>query len=218
MMYTPTVLDRRPRPPGSVPHRTINLYGRGSNDSSGSLNSDTPLQKRLYARCHDSGANTTEEDEVSIELGVSKPEHNAKGVIGLGLPHTISPKLPTSSILKNSAPDNNAQPSPPPPYGLPGVLGDRVASVSTPPTQDVEDDPLESVASSSTAEEDEEDLRRRRASEAAKSLGLALEFSPTTDGSVEEGLDVEEIKKQLKQMRRRLKDRDHGEFDFVNLG
>jgi hypothetical protein len=214
-MYTPTVLDRRPRPPGSVPHRTINLYNHTGSDSSGSSKSDTPIQKRGHARRHDSSDDTMEEDELSTEVGVSKLVEIPKGVIGLGLPHTISTTLPTSTILKSSASESNVQPSPPPPYGPSGLLGDRVASVSTPPTQDVEADPLEHTSETSHdhEEEDEDSLRRRRASEAARSLGFALEFSPTTDGSMEDGMDMDEIKNQLKQMRRRLKDRDHGELN-----
>jgi LmbE family N-acetylglucosaminyl deacetylase len=63
-------------------------------------------------------------------------------------------------------------------------------------------------------DEEEEILRRKRATDAAKALGLAMQSSPSmsTDGSTEEGMDVEEIRIQLRQMRRRLRTRDRGEL------
>ena len=130
-----------------------------------------------------------------------------KEVMGLGLSSSI-PSQSTSTITKDGTGHDIAQPTPPPPpYGhVPVSLG----PLSTPPTQDI-DDPLDNV-DEPTHEEDEEEERRARATDLAKSLGLALP-SPTklpTDENVEDGLDAEEIRKQLVHMKRRLKVRDHG--------
>jgi hypothetical protein len=133
-------------------------------------------------------------------------ETGGKEVLGLGLSSTI-PSQSTSTITKDGTGHDIAQPTPPPPYGpVPVSLG----PLSTPPTQDI-DDPLDNV-NESTHEEDEEEERRARAADLAKSLGLAL-LSPSklsTDENVEDDLDAEEIRKQLIQMKRRLKVRDHG--------
>jgi hypothetical protein len=134
-----------------------------------------------------------------------------KEVMGLGLSSSITSQS-TSTITKDGTGHDIAQPTPPPPYGpVPVSLG----PLSTPPTQDIED-PLDNV-DESTHEEDEEEQRRARAADLAKSLGLAL-LSPTklsTDENVDDGLDAEEIRKQLMQMKRRLKVRDHGMSTFL---
>jgi hypothetical protein len=159
-----------------------------------------------------------DEDEVSIELQGDVSERASKGVVGLGLA-TVSSRQRTSTIVKTAV--DAAQPSPPPPYGpvLLSQIDGRLTSVSTPPTQDIDDDPLECVPMKSVQgdaiedEDEEEDMRRQRAMEAAKSLGLAMRFSPSkmsSDGSGDELMDAEEIRKQLRQMKRRLKIRDHG--------
>jgi type IV secretory pathway VirB10-like protein len=135
-----------------------------------------------------------------------------KEVVGLGLSSSI-PAQSTSTIIKNETSHDIAQPSPPPPYGPVPVTS--LDPLSTPPTQDIEDDPLDNVHTESTHEEDEEEQRRERAADLAKSLGLAL-LSPSklsTDENVDDGLDAEEIRKQLVQMKRRLKIRDHGMSD-----
>jgi hypothetical protein len=138
-------------------------------------------------------------------------ETGGKEVLGLGLSSTIASQS-TSIITKDGTGQDLAQPTPPPPYGpVPVSLG----PLSTPPTQDIED-PLDTV-DESTHEEDEEEERRARAADLAKSLGLAL-LSPSklsTDENVEDGLDAEEIRKQLIQMKRRLKVRDHGTSTFL---
>jgi len=132
---------------------------------------------------------------------------DGKGVMGLGLSSSISSQS-TSTITKDGTGQDTAQPSPPPPYGP--VPTTSLGPLSTPPTQDI-DDPLDNV-DESTHEEDEEEQRRARAADLAKSLGLTLQ-SPSklsTDENEEDGLDAEEIRKQLIQMKRRLKVRDHG--------
>jgi hypothetical protein len=159
-----------------------------------------------------------DEDEVSIELtSAHDADRSSKSVIGLGLPAAISQKRPTSKIL--NANNRIAQPSPPPPYGpVPSTLAESTSplvSVSTPPTQDVETNPLEASPGPNVYKEDEEEeyLRRRRATDAAKAMGLAIQCSPSAtslDGSVEEMMDEAEIRKQLRQMRHRLKTRDNG--------
>jgi hypothetical protein len=131
-----------------------------------------------------------------------------KEVMGLGL-STSFPSQSTSTVTKDGTSHDIAQPSPPPPYGP--VPVSSLDPLSTPPTQDI-DEPLDNVGAESTHEEDEEEQRRERAADLAKSLGLAL-LSPSklsTDENVDDGLDAEEIRKQLIQMKRRLKIRDHG--------
>jgi hypothetical protein len=153
-----------------------------------------------------------EEDEVSIELqNISEPDR-ATGNVGLGLPSSLSLKqfTSTSKVIKSGVADGTAHPSPPPPYGPDSNrLPSHTAVVATPPTQDVDLDPLRTMD-----DEEEEILRRKRATDAAKALGLAMQSSPSmsTDGSTEEGMDVEEIRIQLRQMRRRLRTRDRGEL------
>jgi len=127
--------------------------------------------------------------------------------MGLGLSTSI-PSQSTSTITKDGTGHIIAQPSPPPPYGPVSIAS--LGPLSTPPTQDI-DDPLESV-DESRHEEDVEEERRARATDLAKSLGLTL-LSPSklsADENEEDGLDAEEIRKQLIKMKRRLKIRDHG--------
>jgi len=127
--------------------------------------------------------------------------------MGLGLSTSISSQS-TSTITKDRTGHDIAQPSPPPPYGP--IPTASLGPLSTPPTQDI-DDPLESL-DESRHEEDEEEERRARATDLAKSLGLTL-LSPSklsTDENEEDGLDAEEIRKQLIQMKRRLQVRDQG--------
>jgi hypothetical protein len=201
-MYSTPILDRRPRPPGSVPHRSIYNHANTDSPSSSTGSSETPLSRQMYQRRHDSSSVMEDEDEVSIEL-------QRKDVVGLGISSSITSGR-TSTISKNSAGHDIAQPSPPPPYGP--VPLTSIHPISTPPTQDIDDDPLDNVQPSQMDEDEEETLRRERATDLAKSLGLAL-LSPSklsVDESTEDGLDPEEIKKELKQMKRRLKIRDHG--------
>lgn len=181
--------------------------------------SDTPLHKQTARQSPlDPNVSLDDEDEVSIELtSAHDTDRSSKSVIGLGFPPAISQKRPTSSIL--NAHSHVAQPSPPPPYGpVPSTLAmstSPLVSVSTPPTQDVETNPLEASPGPNVygGDEEEEYLRRRRATDAAKALGLAIQCSPSAsslDGSGEEVMDEAEIRKQLRQMRHRLKTRDNG--------
>jgi len=190
-MYSTPTLDRRPRPPGSVPHRSVS---NTTNSPSSSFSStETPLSRQLYTRKPHSTPAMEDAD--------------GKGVMGLGLSSSITSQS-TSTITKDGTSHDTAQPSPPPPYGP--VPTASLGPLSTPPTQDIED-PLDNV-DESTHEEDEEEQRRARAADLAKSLGLTLQ-SPSklsTDENEEDGLDAEEIRKQLIQMKRRLKVRDHG--------
>ena len=197
-MYSTPVLDRRPRPPGTVPHRNIHSANTNTNVnvdsptcSSSSNPSETPLCRQVYTRqTHSSPA------------GVDNKE-----VIGLGLSSSLASER--SSIITKSAVEIT-QPSPPPPYGP--VPFSTLEPVSTPPTQDIDDDPIDSLPPAEVDEDAEEEQRRERAMDLAKSLGLAF-HSPSklsTDENMEDGMNMEEIKQQLKQMKRRLKVRDHG--------
>jgi len=194
MMYSTPVLDRRPRPPGTVPHR--NIYNANANidaptSSSTSHPSETPLCRQVYTR-----------QPHSSPAGVKNKE-----VIGLGLSSSLASER--SSIITKSAVEIT-QPSPPPPYGP--VPFSTLEPVSTPPTQDIDDDPIDSLPPAEVDEDAEEEQRRERAMDLAKSLGLAF-HSPSklsTDENMEDGMNMEEIKQQLKQMKRRLKVRDHG--------
>lgn len=173
--------------------------------------SETPLHKQAFRQPRSPLMSPTDEDEVSIELSADRSV--GKKTIGLGLPTVMSSSSPMSEMIKGKG--RIAQPTPPPPYGpIPSALP---ATVSTPPTQDIEDDPLESSWTDSRidADEDEEHERRRRATDAAKSLGLVIQLSPSAtslDGSGEDMLGEEEIRKRLRQMRSRLKSRDQGKW------
>lgn len=200
MMYSTPTLDRRPRPPGTIPHRSIyhgNMNSPASTSNSNLNLTETPLSRQVYRKTN------------------SKPTTAAQGggeVVGLGLSSPFASSS-TSTIIKDTTSLDIPQPSPPPPYG-PTTLTSLEAA-STPPTQDIDDDPLDNVHLESNHDEnedEEEEQRRERAMNLAKSLGLDF-LSPSklsTDESVEDGLDAEEIRKQLKAMKRRLKIRDHG--------
>jgi len=151
------------------------------------------LSRRLYTR--------------KLHSTPAMEETRGKEVMGLGLSTSI-PSQTCSTITRDKTGHDIAQPSPPPPYGP--IPTASLGPLSTPPTQD-NDDPLESV-DESRHEEDEEEQRRARATDLAKSLGLTL-LSPSklsTDENEEDGLDTEEIRKQLVKTKRRLKIRDHG--------
>jgi len=201
MMYSTPVLDRRPRPPGTVPHR--NIYNANANidsptSSSTSHPSETPLYRQSCTRKPQSSPAAVDNKEV----------------IGLGLSSSLASER--SSIITKSAVEIT-QPSPPPPYGP--VPFSTLEPVSTPPTQDIDDDPIDSLPPAEVDEDAEEEQRRERAMDLAKSLGLAS-FSPyklSTDENMEDGMNMEEIKQQLRQMKRRLKVRDHGMLTCLDL-
>lgn len=144
-----------------------------------------------------------DDDETSMELPGGK-------VIGLGLSSSMKAGS-SSTVTKDVTRSDLTQPSPPPPYGP--IPLSQISLVSTPPTQDIDHDPLDQVHTEQIADEDDEEIQRQeRATDLAKSLGLKLLSPPklSTEDSVEESMDAEEIRKQLRQMKRRLKVRDHG--------
>ncbi|KAK4687516.1 hypothetical protein P7C73_g2593, partial [Tremellales sp. Uapishka_1] len=91
------------------------------------------------------------------------------------------------------------QPSPPPPYGQDLPSPDAVMQ-QTPPRPDSED---------ST----EDRLRARRATDAARSMGLEVDFGLADDEGVDAGSEGElgeaEMRMKLREMRRQLKQRDN---------
>lgn len=157
---------------------------------------------------------THDEDQVDAELSHQSPalrKSTSMKNIGLGLPSAFTT---LSGFAKNEKPTSGAtkEPSPPPAYGhlLPSRDG---LAVNTPPTQDIEHDSPNAYFSQSIDSAQELQMRRRRATDAAEAIGLQLDFSPE-DQHVEDdidGLGEEEIREQLRIMKRQLDLRDNGE-------
>lgn len=116
--------------------------------------------------------------------------------------------------------------------GLGLGLGLGVA-INTPPTQDIEHDSPNAYFSRVQAQAQDLDfdleieldpaqelqLRRRRATDAAEAIGLQLEFSPETEGQQAgddiDALGEEEIRQQLRIMKRQLDLRDNGKSAYL---
>lgn len=64
----------------------------------------------------------------------------------------------------------------------------------------------------------EDKLRQRRATDAAKAIGLDIDFgaSASDSGEESEGLSDTDAKQRLKSVRKRLRQRDNGEFLLVS--
>lgn len=164
--------------------------------------------------------------------------------IGLGLPSAFTTM---SGFNKDeSADDGSKRPSPPPAYG-PLLSGSRTGQdgnevglelglglglgvpINTPPTQDIEHDSPNAYFSQAQAQvqvldpTQELQIRRRRATDAAEAIGLQLEFSPEIEtegqqaGDEIDNLGEEEIRQQLRIMKRQLDLRDNGQSHPFSL-
>ena len=115
------------------------------------------------------------------------------------------------------------QPSPPPPYG--GMAPDSIRSPSiveapTPPMQDSGLPSQESSRVQEDMEDVEEDLRAQRASDAARALGLNIDFedaqlSPKS-GNSSDSMSEGSMRAKMREMKRQMKRREQGEGTSVD--
>lgn len=189
-------------------------------------------RERASAMTHVAGSG-----EVTGEVVSASPESEAAEVSFTldGLPNRSSssprPFRPAPLALEALSRNTHiplAQASPPPPYGqdLPQASTGTSATTSIDPgptqrsgTAPHQDSGHPSRRTSSTPsiqsvrDHSEEGLRQRRAADAAKAMGLDIDFgSGTASASGEESEDLtgSEVKRQLKNVRRRLRQRDNG--------
>ncbi|RXK37562.1 hypothetical protein M231_05187 [Tremella mesenterica] len=226
MYATPTPATRRPRPPGSRARRLSNSgrlttahvhnpdkqpatyspqYEPPTNmstlPSTSSVNStsETPLAAYVRARRAHSRSQLARVS-ASPDLSNASPIHDTRNDSVRSRPSQVGMGLPSS--LRTSL-SSDAQPSPPPPYGQ------DLPHDSTPRREEREG---RERTQGTPADTMEERLRMRRATDAAKALGLDMEFGFDTEPgtpSSEIGLTEDEIKAKLSEAKRLLKRRDN---------
>jgi hypothetical protein len=222
-MYTPSPATRRPRPPGSL-SRTREKSSPAALATT-NTNAATPeieqvRKRQISARSVLARISASPGDiqDVTMQLdendGIGNQPKSRIVRIGLGLPGTLSLPIPRTA-REVEAP----QPSPPPPYGNDSVHPPQPAT--TPPGQDSEiphhsaHSPGPSVQSTKSTGEVEERLRVRRATDAARAMGLDMDFgsgedaeSVGSEGSLSDGA----VRHRLREVKRQLRRRDNGEI------
>lgn len=235
MMYSPAATSRRPRPPASLAKaRLSSSLSGGSRNSERSGNSElvstesTPSlvsSKEERVALDRSGTSNSLGDIGDVSLVLDDgPEsekrsgsHEPKPTIGLG--------LPSSLLLSHGlTPSEKAQASPPPPYGrdLPdsGTVPSSSTSGESPPRPPPRlprsgEDVGERAESEEGKADAEERSRIRRAADAARAIGLDLDFGVSNSGGEDDSEleeDEEVLRQRLRSVRRRLRQRDKGEL------
>ncbi|ORX36026.1 hypothetical protein BD324DRAFT_651931 [Kockovaella imperatae] len=205
-MFTPDPSNRRPRPPGSIVHRQdVKPIPHPSLPSSSSIPGEcrspaSPLDAKHRAALKRISVDSRELANISLELDVLSSPGGAK-------PGTLesSESIPSLSSLRTLG---EVQPSPPPPYGggslAIGQDEDLPGGAPTPPMQDSTTQP---------ETEDEEELRAQRAADAARVLGLNIDFdarsvSSGVSSASAESMDEATIRAKMKEMKRKMRRRE----------
>ena len=126
------------------------------------------------------------------------------------------------SISSHQSLHGEVEPSPPPPYGLSRQLSASQSSASGAPTPPMQDSTAPSRELSQIPLEDssdsarEEKLRVQRAADAAKALGLNMDFETGSTRSVassgsEGSLNQGSMRSKLREMKRQMRRREKGE-------
>lgn len=152
---------------------------------------------------------------------------------GLPRPASTRPFRPASLVLDNIARQEAippAQASPPPPYGQdlpshsnirrsanPDRSRDERGGTGTPPCQDsARTSNTPSLDRDPDEDHSEEALRLKRATEAAKAMGLDIDFGMSSNASASgdesDDLPGSEVKRKLRDVKHQLKQRDQGKL------
>lgn len=127
---------------------------------------------------------------------------------------------PSSSTAKLQS-QLNAQPSPPPPYGqqLPDITHPSTESRESTPQLNEVPEQAERETSQDRLWEQEEQLRARRATEAARAIGLDMDFGANSGGDEDSELeeDEAELRRRLRSVRKRLRQRDKGKSPIASF-
>jgi hypothetical protein len=235
MMYTPTPGARRPRPPGSLknrqslkkvdaPKRETEAH-RGIPElcaSSSVSPSESPIatyaQRRNKTRTTLSRVSASPGEVGDVSLGLDVDLENEDDAENVEREATLSTSpqpnigLGLSSSLKFPGQKDEAQPSPPPPYGQDLPSNPPIPRQGYTPPRHGTDTPCRLPSARKTRVRTEERLRARRATDAARAIGLNVDFeeSDGEQGGSEGDLSPGEMRAKLKDMKRHLMHRNNG--------
>jgi hypothetical protein len=223
--------------------RSPNLPDRSSSSSNSERSGDgqvddTPLtaqmrRRRELARSEASRGSGSPTDVADISIGLEEPldsmrRSNMSETQTRKRPASLMIPSPSTSRGKGSPLDpSEAEPSPPPPYGtsLPSSSSATDSFAPSPlgqePRRSAHHSPVSSREPSADEYRTEERLRARRAMEAARVMGLDVDFGTSgTESRLESEEDMSEgtLKAQLLDMKRQLRNREKGMFAEPPIG
>lgn len=243
-MYTPSPVARRPRPPGTIIRGKQSLNSKSAETPTNSLpgmslshSLATVLSTASFHPHPTSSGYAKRRQELSqSELSRISASPSEAGDVSFGLDlgdEWEADEVAEAKVDFNHIPtalsvptqlEDEAVPSPPPPYGqeLPAETSDTGPVVATPPRTSIPSRRAATSPMMPSRSKTEERLRDRRAKDAAKSIGLDMDFGEGTDletdrdenasgsGSEMEDLTPKEVRRRLREMRRTIKRRENG--------